>query len=697
MNDAVKTGFEVARVAADVGGTFTDVAIVSHLGEVKTFKLPSTPDRFEDAVVEGIARLLDQSNIKPESIGAVLHGCTVATNAILERRGAKVALITTRGFRDVLEMRRVRIPRLYDPLYEKPEPLALRRNRYEVTERIGALGEVVLPLDLDEVSQVVDRIARTDVAAIAVCFLNSYVNPTHERQVRDILQQRFPDKFITASVDLVPEMREYERTSTTVVNAYVGPVVASYLGNLRSKLEQTGLGSDLLVMQSSGGVINAESVLSRPAQIVECGPAAGVVGALEISQQADYTRLITFDMGGTTAKASLVENGRYLLSEEYEVGSELSAGSKLVNGGGYVLKLPAIDLSEVGAGGGSIVWVDRGGAIKVGPQSAGAVPGPVCYSKGGVNPTVTDANVVLGYLNPTAIAGGTVPIDRAAAEAAIKKTVGDITGQNVLQCAYGIHMVANTNMVRAIKEVTTYRGLDPRDYSILAFGGNGGIHAPALAEALRVTRIIVPPHAGVFSAVGLMSAKVEVVVSQSFLRLADAVELADADAVFAELERRAVEALRHDTDITFRKAADIRYRGQAFELTVPLPDVLTATSFKELGEAFERAYAGTYGHKLQGDYEIQLTSLRLFARCGSNPVNKRYNGSASIKESKDSREVYFGEEHGTQKTLIEERESIGDAPQPGPMVIEDYEGTTIVPPNWTVRKDQWNNLVIERI
>lgn len=684
------------QIAADVGGTFTDIALINEAGEVKTFKLPSTPHDFGEAVLGGISRLLQQLGEDPQSVESVLHGCTVATNAILERRGARVALITTKGFRDVLEMRRIRIPRLYDPLYEKPEPLAKRRHRFEVTERIAASGSIVEPLDEAELSEIMDAIAATDIEAIAVCFINSYTNPVHERRVRDLLASRFPDRFITASVDLVPEMREYERTSTTVTNAYVGPVVANYLGNLRDGLDRQGVKGDLLIMQSSGGVIDAASLVSRPAQIVECGPAAGVVGALEISLQADYGKLITFDMGGTTAKASIVEEGNYLLSEEYEVGGEVSAGSKLVNGGGYVLKLPAIDLSEVGAGGGSVVWVDRGGAIRVGPRSAGAVPGPVCYAKGGSEPTVTDANVVLGYLNPTSIAGGSVAIDRDAAVAAIDATIGKVAALDTVRCAYGIHTIANTNMVRAIKEVTTYRGLDPRDYSILAFGGNGGIHAPAMADALRVRRIIVPPNAGVFSAVGLLGANIEVSLSQAFVRLAHAVDSADAATVFSELEDRARGVLQTKAEIVFSKAADIRYKGQAFELTVQLPDDPGEDSFLDLIDTFETQYARTYGHKLRGDYKAEITSLRLVARVLKTPPAKRYVQEAPDVDVAQERDVYFGERFGLTSARVVSRRVLDEAPLQGPTIIEDYEGTTVIPPDWTARKDKWNNIVMER-
>ncbi|MBM3522134.1 MAG: hydantoinase/oxoprolinase family protein, partial [Alphaproteobacteria bacterium] len=393
----------VTRIAADIGGTFTDIAVVLADGRVATRKLPSTPPAFADAVVSGVTSLLGELGSPLGAIEQVLHGCTVATNAILEHKGARTALVTTRGFRDVLELQRVRVPALYDPLFEKPKALVPRRLRFEVGERLDATGGVVAPLARADVETAIAAIREADVEAIAVCFLHSYANPAHEQIAGEMIRAALPDKFLSLSIDILPQKREYERTSTTVINAYVGPPVSQYMRAMIDDLHKAGVGGRLMVMQSSGGVIDAESVVHKPAQIVECGPAAGVIGALEIAGASGYANLITLDMGGTTAKASLIENGRLSMAAEYEVGGGMSSRSALAGGGGYALKLPVIDISEVGAGGGSLVWIDKAGALKVGPRSAGAVPGPVCYGAGNEQPTVTDANVVLGYLNPTAL------------------------------------------------------------------------------------------------------------------------------------------------------------------------------------------------------------------------------------------------------------------------------------------------------
>ena len=450
-----------ARVAADIGGTFTDIALRLPDGRLLTRKVPSTPHDYAEAVVAGVCAVLDESGIARDGVDEVLHATTVATNAILEKKGARTALITTKGFRDVLEMRRIRTPSLYEPLYVKPAPLVPRRLRFEVAERLAADGTVLTPLSEAELRAAIAEIERQEAEAVAVCFLHAYANPVHERQAGAVLTAALPDRFISLSCDVLPEIREYERTSTTVINAYLGPPVRSYLRSLAERLEEAGIDARLMVMQSGGGILSVRAVLDLPAQIVECGPAAGVIGAALIGKRTGHRDLITFDMGGTTAKASLVEDGRVLEADEYEVGGGVSHASRLAMGGGYALKLPVIDVAEVGAGGGSIVWLDKAGAIKVGPQSAGAVPGPACYGIGGKQATVTDANVVLGFLSQEALLGGAAPIDAEKARQAVRSQIARPLGRDLRETAYGIHTVANASMMRALKAVTTFRGRDP--------------------------------------------------------------------------------------------------------------------------------------------------------------------------------------------------------------------------------------------
>jgi N-methylhydantoinase A len=688
----------VTRIAADIGGTFTDIAVVLPDGRVATRKLPSTPANYAAAVVAGVKSLLRALDSPPAAIEQVLHGCTVATNAILEHKGAHTALVTTRGFRDVLELQRVRVPALYDPLFEKPKPLVPRRLRFEVDERLDADGRVVTPLDRASVQAAIDAIAQEEVEAIAVCLLHSYANPEHELAVGEMIRAALPDRFLSLSADILPQKREYERTSTTVINAYVGPPVSRYMQALIDDLRGAGVGGRLMVMQSSGGIIDAQSVVRKPAHIVECGPAAGVIGALEMAGASGYRNVITLDMGGTTAKASLIENGKLGLAAEYEVGGGMSARSALAGGGGYALKLPVIDISEVGAGGGSIVWLDKAGALKVGPRSAGAVPGPACYGAGS-EPTVTDANVVLGYLNPKALAGGTVPVDAALARAAIDSKVARPLGRGVLETAYGIHQVANTNMMRAVKAVTTYRGRDPRDFVMFAFGGNGGIHAVDLARALQVSEVIVPVAAGVFSAVGLLCAKIEVNETASFLKLASDATLEEARRTFDALKRKIVASLGVPQDrIRFEPLADARFKGQGFELTVPFGagvlEARAADAFVKFAQAFTAEHVARYGHAFNNAFAVEIVNLRLVGTALAERGPAVLGTPRSSPAPAAGRSVYFGSRHGSVETPVIDRAALERAPRQGPFIIEEYEGTSVVPPDCTARLDAAGNIII---
>jgi N-methylhydantoinase A len=682
------------RIAADVGGTFTDIACLSADGELSTCKIPSTPHDYAQAIIAGIGALV-RGRDSEAADATVLHASTVATNAILEGKGANTALVTTDGFRDVLELRRIRVPRLYDPLYEKPQPLVPRRRRYEVTERLNAKGEVVTPLDEAQVRELAGVLAQSGVEAVAICFLHAYTNSTHERRVAQILRDALPGAFISVSSEVLPEIREYERTSTTVVNAYVGPVMARYLSSLREQLADRGLHGQLLMMQSSGGTMDVKQVIARPATVVESGPAAGVIGAARIGARAGYQHLITFDMGGTTAKASLVEDGAVVATDEYEVGGGISLSSRLAKGGGYALKLPVIDVSEVGAGGGSVVRIDAGGGLKVGPESAGAVPGPVCYAKGGTEPTVTDASVVLGYLNPDSLAGGTVPIDSARARDALQK-IANRLGIGVFDVAYGIHRLANATMMRAVKAVSTYRGRDPRDFMLFAFGGNGGIHAAALAEELQMKCVIVPPGAGVFSAIGLLCADHEAVRSTAFLRPLSAESVAETPRQCRVLERQARDELGVSEPVSVRWRAELRYSGQGFELPVELrPDASGPDEVQQIRERFEREYRRTYGHEIEQG-AIDFVALRVIATVPTQ------NRAATFRMSRvharapgaQWRSAFFGKEHGLVNTPVIERRDLAQAPRPGPLIIEEYEGTTVVPPGASAALDAHDNIVI---
>ncbi|WP_428925026.1 hydantoinase/oxoprolinase family protein [Marinibacterium sp. SX1] len=677
------------RIAADIGGTFTDVACLHPDGRLVTRKVPSTPQDYAAAIVDTMDELAGET-----PFAEILHASTVATNAILEGKGARTALITTRGFRDVLELRRIRVPRLYEPLYEKPAPLVPRRLRFELTERMDARGQVLTPLDSDETEALIAHLATLDVEAVAVCFLHAHVNDAHERALAARLRAAFPDRFISVSSEVLPEIREYERCSTTVANAYIGPPVARYLRSLSDRLKAAGQGGRLLMMQSSGGVQQIETIIARPATVVESGPAAGVVGVARMGARAGYERIITFDMGGTTAKAAMIEDGRIASTSEYEVGGGISLSSRLVKGGGYALKLPVVDVSEVGAGGGSMVRVDAAGALRVGPESAGAHPGPLCYGRGGTAPTVTDANVVLGYLNPEALAGGTVPIDAGAARQAFAQEVAPVLGCDMHQAAFGVHRLANVSMMRAVKAVSTYRGRDPRDFTLFCFGGNGGVHGAMIARELDMTRVVVPPAAGVYSAVGLLFADFEASRSRAFLAPFDAAMAGRAGAVLEAMQAEVATEL-DDPEAVIRWSADLRYTGQAFELPIDLPrDVPLADALEDVRRAFDAEHEKAYGHAMPGK-GLQVVNLRVLGSVAPPTPGGLALQPVAPPPPGQSRTVHFGETFGLCDTPILRRHDLDATPRQGPAIIEEYEGTTVVPPDATVHRDGFDNIVID--
>jgi N-methylhydantoinase A len=687
------------RVAADIGGTFTDIVLLAEDGTVSTRKVPSTPADYAVAILTGICDLLAERGLETRCVGEVLHASTIATNAILENKGAKTALITTAGFRDVLEMRRIRMPRLYEPLYRKPLPLVPRRRRYELTERIGPDGEIIVPFDREQAAALVDELAASDVEAIAVTFLHSYANPQHEQWMGEMLRARMPDRFVSLSIEVLPEIREYERTSTTVVNAYIGPTIARYLRSLRRQLDDAGLKGRLLMMQSSGGILDADRVVEKPAQIVESGPAAGVIAAARIGRACGYPNLITLDMGGTTAKAAVIEDGKLVSTDEYEVGGGISLSSRLVKGAGYVLKLPVIDVSEVGAGGGSIAWIDAGGSLKVGPHSAGSVPGPVCYRGGGTEPTVTDANVALGFLSPTTIAGGTLQIDHAGAVRALTEKIALPLGRDVRDIAHAVHQLANATMVRAVKAVTTYRGRDPRDFTLIAFGGSGGVHAVGVARALGIKRVIVPPAAGVFSALGLLFSPVELALSQAFRRAAERCVPAELDAAFESLERRAIEQIGHAAaEVDLQRKMDVRYVGQAFELTIAVPaGPTTAATITDAIEMFEQDHERTYGHRLQGESLKEIVTLRVTATVrAEQEARLDVQGLIAAQARPASqRTAFFNPELGACSTPVISRTALLAGPQRGPLLFDEDDTTLVVPPDAAVSLDVHGNIIVD--
>jgi len=683
------------RLGVDVGGTFTDLVLVAPDGAALTRKVLSSSGNYAEAIVQGVRELASAAGIPPDRIAELIHGTTVATNAILERRGARTGLLTTEGFRDLLEIGRLRLARLYDLDFERPAPLVPRRWRREVTERMSHRGEVLTPLDPASVATAVDALVAEGVESVAVCLLHAYANDAHEQAVGAIVRERAPGLALTLSSEILPEMREFERTSTAVTNAYVMPVMSRYLGHLEGELAALGLRASILVMQSSGGVMTVESGRRRPVHVIESGPAAGVIATAMLARRLGAANAISIDMGGTTAKASVIEGYAIQRTGEFEIGGLISQGSRLNRGTGYLLRVPAIDIAEVGAGGGSIVTVDGAGQLLVGPRSAGAVPGPVCYDQGGTEVTLTDANVALGYLHPERLPSG-IRLDAEKARRAVADQVAGPLGLPLLEAAHGVYLVGCARMARAVRAVTIERGRDPGDFTLVAFGGNGPLFAMEMARTLEIATVLVPPAPGVFSALGLLEADVEHHLVRTFLRPLAPAAAPDIAAAFAALEREAEALLRREAEgrVELDRFVDLKYQGQSFELTVPLPGGWgSAGSLGELASAFAREHLRTYGHAAEGD-PIQLVNLRLTARirrpAGTPPL--RLAGARAA--SGGTRAAWLGRDHGLVATPVLDRADLGTAPRPGPLLVDEYDATTLVPPGCAARLDAHGNIVI---
>ena len=686
------------KVGVDIGGTFTDLVFLLPSGEMRKLKVPSSPHDYSEAIVSGIATFCKTDAVHTEKIAEVVHATTVATNAILERKGARTALITTEGFKDVLELRRIRIPASYDLSWVKPAPLVDRRSRFEVSERVLADGTVKTALDIDTVRELADLLSAQGYEAIAVCLLHAYRYPEHETQIGKIIRDLLPQTSVTLSHEVLPEMLEFERTSTTVVNAYVMPLIDRYLKTLRASLDGLGVRAPVLVMQSNGGLISSNAARARPVSIIESGPAAGVIGALRVAKECGYSDVLTLDMGGTTTKASIIENGELLRATEYEVGSAVSISSRLMRGNGYVLRIPVIDISEVGAGGGSIAAIDAGGALRVGPHSAGAYPGPACYGLGNDQCTVTDANVVLGYLAEGSLAGGSVEIIGDLSRAVIQDNICAKSNLDLMQAAYGVHLVATSNMVRAIKTVSVERGRDPVDFVLMVFGGAGPIHAALVARELGIRTVVIPPAPGVFSAFGLLRADIEQHASCTVLmRTADW----NVDGVGVALQKMSdnlhaalIEEGCEAEHIEVRFFADVRYRGQSSEITVALPtNADLVIDFAALEVRFDEEFEQTYGYRDAGkDYElVTLRSIATVRRDMRSDV--RWGDDRVLNLSPDhSRQCYFGDTHGLLKTPVIARDALSSDPRLGPFIVQEYDTNVVIPPGCSAILDERGNI-----
>jgi N-methylhydantoinase A len=684
------------RIAIDIGGTFTDIALLTDTGLIHQSKISSTPADPSIAVIEGVGQLLAELSISAGAIAEVLHGTTVGSNTILQRKGAKTGLITTRGFRDVLEIGRIRMPDMFDLTWEKPKPLVPRRHRMEATERMAADGSVVEPLSEASVVSAGKALVGEDIEAVAIAFINSYRNPAHELQAEAIIRANFPHLLVTTSCAVLPEMREYERTSTTVVNAYLLAAMRSYLQRLESGLRAIGVAAPILVMTSNGGMLAANVTCEKPVLVVASGPAGGVIGAARLGVARNDRDVIVFDMGGTTAKAVIIEDGRPSMTSEYEFRDGISTSSRFIKAGGYMLKVPAIDIAEVGAGGGSLAGIDKGGLLTVGPQSAGAVPGPACYGLGNDRPTVTDANVVLGFINATSLAGGKLNIDRALSEKAIVAHVGDPLGLPMQDAAHGIRAVANAAMARAIRAVTVERGRDPRDLTLMAFGGNGGVHAPDLARQLGIPRVVIPPMSGIFSALGMLASDIEHTALKTVGQQLGRMGVAGLREIKAELRKQVSVQLAADgyeaERTEFLWEADLRHEGQATELTVPFE----GEDLVQIHERFIAEYFKTYGYR--DSTPVELMKVRVAGRglrdnrlnFGNMKISARAGSSRS-----GTRRISFARGESPVAVEIVDRSRLGPLALQGPLIIEEFDATIVVPPDAKVYKDAIGCVVLE--
>ncbi len=674
------------RVGVDVGGTFTDIVLHdSRSGALYVAKTLTTPGDLARAVMAGMDTVLEESGKEPSDVGALLHATTVATNAILERKGARTALLTTKGFRDVLILGRQKRYETYNLYFRKPEPLTRRRRIYEISERVDADGSVIAPIDMDGLDSVIDRLLAEGIESAAIVFLHSYANPDHERAAARRLAERAPGLAVTASCDVSPRIREYERSSTTLANAFVKPVVARYLDRLRETLTRRGFAAPLHVMQSNGGLVTPEIARDFPVRIVESGPAAGVLLARHIGRLESADHVLTFDMGGTTAKLGVVDDGEPAITSAFEVDTIDSRRYS-----GLPLSMPAIELLEIGAGGGSVASTD-GHTIQVGPESAGADPGPICYGGGGDRPTVTDANLVLGYLDPENFNGGAMTLNPEAAEAGLRQSIAGPLGLSLEDAAWGVHAVANANMERAMRVMSVEKGRDPRRYVLVAFGGAGPIHAARIARALSIPRVIVPAAAGVGSAVGLLTADVRIDVTVTRAMALEAGASGRVAAAYAELESLvAKEAPRlGSTAPRLSRYAYLRQAGQGFEISVDLPDGPIDDSYVDrVIEAFRAAYERDYGYRdeASGVEAVDWCLAAMFSDGATGRLETTAVPRGEGGRIDGARRVYMPERAAwvacrilDRATLARETSARADG-LPGPAIIEDPESTILALP-----------------
>jgi N-methylhydantoinase A len=677
-------------IGVDVGGTFTDFSVFhSEDKRLFHFKQSSTPDDPSRSIVTGILHILESEHIDPQEVEYLAHGTTVATNALIEKKGARVGLITTKGFKDLMEIGNQKRPSLYDLLKQKPQSLIPSGLKCEVEERICHDGSVKTPLNEADVYNVIAYFKQQRVTTIAVCTLFSFINPIHERRIKEIIEKEYPEAYVSISSELVNEFREYSRMSTTVLNAYLGPVMKKYVENFQRSVKEAGIEVSPYVTQSNGSIISIAETIECPIKTAVSGPSAGVVGATYIGRQCGLDKIITFDMGGTSADISLIEDGKAQVSYE-----------RMVEG--YPARIPMIDIITVGAGGGSIAAIDNGGALKVGPESAGAMPGPACYMRGGTRPTVADANIVLGKLNQKKILGGRMEVDVNLAREAIRGNLCESTGMEVEKAAAGIISVVNSNMIRAIRVVSVERGYDVREFTLMAFGGAGPLHACEVAEELGIRQVLLPPAPGTLCSLGLLMADTRFDLSRSRIMIAESCMIDAINGIFKELAEEGSHMLSNEGIVPaarkFVYSIDCRYERQNYEISVSLPaGVLTEQILKVVIEDFHREHEHSYGY-CDRTKRLQLVNYRVGAvgiiEKPDLKAQEQLSGNAQPKPV-GVRYVRFDKQSALVETAVYQRSDIScGAVIAGPAIVEQMDSTSIIPPDWKAYNDIYRNLMV---
>jgi len=683
----------IYKIGVDVGGTFTDVCIFNQVtGDVKVHKLPSTPWDPSEAIGDGISQIMSMNDVLPHDMAYLAHGTTVATNATLERKGCRTGIITTKGFRDLIELARQTRASLYDVQVDKPRPIIFRRYRKEIDERIMYDGNIFKAIDRKEVERVVDELKAEGVESYAVCLMHAYKNPVHEKLVEEIIKERHPEAYVSISSDVLPEYREYERMTTTALNSYIGPIVGKYANLFKQRVKEMGMSVTPYINQSNGGLMSIETTFGKPIKTALSGPAAGVSGATYMTKLAGIKDIITFDMGGTSTDVCLIQNNTPKLTTSKAIAE-------------FPVRVPMTDVTAVGAGGGSIAWIDNGGMLKVGPESAGASPGPVSYGRGGALPTVTDANVVLHRLNPKYILGGRMKIDEEAAYKAIEEKIAKPMGISTIEAARGIVTVVNSNMARAIRVVSVERGYDPREFTLVAFGGAGALHAVKVGKDLGIKKVMIPGNPGILCAVGLLVSDIR----SDYVKT----NIADFDKENIDLMNECFQSLVDEGNAwlddekipgsqkVIIKRADMRYFGQNFELSIDVNyDKIDESNIEEIKALFHREHKREYGYCREGA-RIQIVNFRATAlgkvstvKFEEKPDGGEDAGGAVIEE----RDVYFEEANGYIPTQIYNRDALKtNNTFMGPAVIEQMDATIVVPPGHKVTIDKYHNVMVSYV